>query len=114
MQAEHRRDRRRIGGDRVNPFSILMFCFSGALLLYAGVLALAKNPDLIPRSHAVQMKDPKAYARAFAGMIALAALAPLGSGLYGLVSVPLGAFMLIPNFAACIWIGTRVYKDTFS
>ena len=31
------------------PLSILMLCFSGMLLLYAGLLALTKDYKLIPR-----------------------------------------------------------------
>ena len=35
----------------MNPFSILMFCFSGALFLYAVLLYITKDYKLIPRGY---------------------------------------------------------------
>ena len=46
-----------------NGFSILMLFFSGMLYLYAGLLALTKDPSLIPRQEKVRTPDAKAYAR---------------------------------------------------
>ena len=45
------------------PYTILMFVFSIALLLYAGLLALTKNYDLLPvRARiSVNPKNKKAY-----------------------------------------------------
>ena len=94
----------------MSPFSILMFCFAGALLLYAGLLALTKDYSLIPRGYATQPKDKRAYALAFAKAIAVTALAPLGSGIYGLFSTTLGLVMLFVNFPLCIWIGTLFFR----
>ena len=94
----------------MSPFSILMFCFAGALLLYAGLLALTKDYGLIPRGYATQPKDKKAYTLAFAKAIAVAALAPLGSGIYGLLSTALGLVMLLINLPLCIWIGTLFFR----
>lgn len=95
----------------MNPFSILMFCFSGALLLYAALLALTKDYGLIPRGYAVKPKDSRAYAAAFARMIALVALAPLGGGIYALIDPALGAVMLGLGFVVCIWAGTGMFRD---
>lgn len=95
----------------MNPFSILMFIFSGALLLYAGLLALTKDYALIPRGDAVAPRDKAAYVRAFAKAIAVAALAPMSAGFIALFSPALGGIMLVSNFASCIWIGTLFFRD---
>ena len=39
-------------------FSALVFCFSELLLLYAGLLALAKDSQFIPRHDYARMKNP--------------------------------------------------------
>ena len=61
-------------------FSILMFIFSGILLLYAGLMALTKNYDMLPvRARvSVKPKDKRAYAVQLAKVIALVAAAPGG------------------------------------
>ena len=93
----------------MQPFSILMFCFSGAILLYAGLLALTKDYQLIPRGHATDPKDKRAYAAAFARVMAVVALAPLSGGIYGLFNVTLGFVALLVSFPVCIWIGVRLF-----
>ena len=40
-------------------YSIMMFCMAGGLLLYAGLLALAKDPMLIPKHWAAKMDNKK-------------------------------------------------------
>lgn len=92
------------------PFSILMFIFSGALLLYAGLLALTRDISLIPRSEMMQVKDKRAYAAAFAKTLAVVALAPMSGGFYGLFNEGLGAAMLLMGFPVCIWIGVWLFK----
>ena len=90
-------------------FSILLFCFAGMLLLYAGLLALGKDPKMIPRHYAAQMKDPKAYTRQIAKVIALVATAPLHSGIVGLFLGPgVAAVVLVVGIILCIWLGTRL------
>ena len=93
----------------MNPFSILMLCFSGMLFLYAGLLWLTKDPGLIPRSEMAAIEDRRAYAGTFAKTMALVALAPLGSGFYGLFSTLLGLVMLFVNLALCIWASVRLF-----
>lgn len=93
-----------------NPFSILMFCFSGALILYAALLALTKDYRLIPRHYAVKVKDEKAYARKMAKVIALVAVAPLHCGLGAMFSVPLAMVVLVAEIIMAIWIGTEIMK----
>lgn len=87
-----------------------MFCFSAALLLYAGLLAVTRDTDLIPRTDAVKIDDKRAYAAAFAKVLVVVALAPMSGGFYGLFNVGLGAASLLVSFPVCIWIGVWVFK----
>ena len=93
-------------------YAILMFCLAGGLLLYAALLARAKDPTLIPRSYAAEMQDRRAYARQFARVIALVAAAPALSGLVALLTdAALPALLvLIGGLAVCIWLGVRRMK----
>ena len=93
-------------------FSILMFAFAGALLLYALILGLSKDIKMVPRSYAAQMKNPKAYARRLAQVIALTAAAPALSALDGLFRQgwrPLVTLFVV--LVICLWIGVRMMKD---
>ena len=96
----------------MNPFSILMFIFSGALLIYAGLLALTRNYNMIPRGYAANPADKRTYARAFAKTMAVVALAPLNGGYFALFSPMLGAVMLALSFIACIKIGADVFRKS--
>ena len=97
-----------------SAFSILMFIFSGALLLYAGLVAVF-GVTLILRHWAAEIKDEKAYARRFAKILALTALAPALSGVVGLLTdierSPLPALLtLILGIIAAIWLGVRLTR----
>ena len=70
----------------VRNASILILIFAAVLLLYALLLFCTGDASLIPREHAAKMKDKKAYARSFAGVLALVAAAPLIAGIVGLIS----------------------------
>ena len=94
-------------------FSILMFCFAGALLLYAGLLATEKRrPDLlIPRFHATagNVGNVVKYARRIAKIVALCALSPLLTGLVGLTGKYLIAgIVFVASLAAAIWLGVKL------
>ena len=67
--------------------SILMFIFAGALLLYAGLMAVTKDYNLLPLRARVSVKpkDKKAYTFQLAKVIALVAAAPALGGLAGLL-----------------------------
>ena len=96
-------------------FSILMFCFAGALLLYAGLLAVEKRrPDLlIPRYRASSgdMKNPIRYARRIAKIVALCALSPLLTGLVGLTGKYLiASIVFVVTLAGAIWLGVRITR----
>ena len=95
-------------------FSILMFCFAGALLLYAGLLAAEKRrPDLlIPRRVSVTKSElTVAYARRLAKIVALCALSPLLTGLVGLTGYYLIAgIVFVVTLAGAIWLGIKITR----
>ena len=96
-------------------YSIIMFCMAGGLLLYAGILALAKDPMLIPRHYAANMRNKKAYAMMFAKIIAMMAVPFAVSGILGLIwnadqtLVP-AIIVLIIGFIACLYLSTKIAK----
>ena len=59
-----------------HAYSILMFCFAGALLLYGILLVATKDSGLIPRADSAEMKDKKAYAAQFGKVICATSLMP--------------------------------------
>lgn len=95
----------------MHPFCILMLVFSGAILLYAGLVALTKDYNLIPRGYAAAPKDKQAYAVAFAKVLALVALSPLSAAIYGFFSLTLGAIMFPISLIVCICVGSQRFKD---
>lgn len=93
-------------------YSVFMFCFSAALLLYA--VAVRENPKLLPRSHAVKMKNPRKYARQFSKVIAIVALGPAFSAMVGLLAGPgVGLVVLVPACVVAVMLGIRYMKDQF-
>jgi threonine/homoserine/homoserine lactone efflux protein len=92
-------------------FSIIMFIFGGALLLYSGILALTKDYNLIARGHATKPKDKKRYALCFARTMAIVALSPIITGLAGLTgNVIITAAAGVVSFVLCIFIGVKTFK----
>ena len=94
----------------MNPFSILMFMFSGGLLLYAAILYLSKDVNMIPRNYAVKVTDKHRYATQFAKVIALVALAPAYGGIVGLFSTFWGLVAMITQMILAIYLGTKLMK----
>lgn len=94
----------------MNPFSILMFMFSGGLLLYAAILYLSKDVKMIPRDYAVKVTDKRRYAVQFAKVMALVALAPAYGGIVGLFSTFWGLVAMITQMILAIYLGTKLMK----
>ena len=92
----------------MKPFSILMFCFSGALFLYAVLLYTTKDYRLIPRGYASKPDDKKAYARQVAEIIALVAVAPAHCGYVAMASLGWSVVVLIVEMVLAIWVGTKI------
>ena len=92
--------------------SILMFIFSGAILLYALLLAWTKDIGLISRSYAAKIKNKKLYAVQFAKILAITAIAPALTGLAGTVTeniFVIGAVFVV-SFITCIITGVKLVK----
>ena len=92
----------------MNPFSIIMFCFSGAILLYAGIMGLTGDSSMLCKQWAVKTDDKKAYTRKVAKVLAITALAPALGGAVGLFSTMAGLIMLVIGFVAFIWLGVKI------
>ena len=93
-------------------FSILMLLFSAAILLYAALLGITKDYNLLPirARTSVKPKDPKAYAFQLSKVIALVALSPAAGGLVGLWSVLPGFVVMILVFIVTLWRGTKIME----
>ena len=96
-------------------YSILMFCMAAGLLLYAGLLALAKDPMLIPKHYAAKMKNKKAYAVMFAKITAMMALPFAVSGIVGLIwnaeqTLLPAIIVLIVGLVVCLYLSTKIAK----
>lgn len=96
-------------------YSILMFCFSACLFLYAGLLALTRDVGLVPKTYAAKIKNKKEYAKGIAKVVALTALAPLISGVVALFGdmdrmVLPALLVLIAGFIVFIYLGVKRMK----
>ena len=69
-------------------FSYMTIAFGAALLLYAGLLWLTKDVNLIPKNRTAAIRDPKHYAQSFALLILFLALAFISGGWVGLFAGP--------------------------
>lgn len=94
-------------------YSVLMGCFSAAILIYAGLMALTKDYKMLPiRSRqSVKPKDPKRYMTRLSKVVALVALSPALSSLVGLCNTTVAFIVLIATMIIFIVIGTRFMKD---
>ena len=96
----------------MNNAIILMFIFSGAILLYALLLAWTKDVGLIRRSYAAKMKNKRTYAVQFAKVLALTAIAPALTGLAGFVTenvLCLGLIFIV-SLIVCVRVGIKLMK----
>lgn len=95
-----------------NGYSVIMLIFSGALLLYAGLMALTKDYTLLPLRvrRAVKPKNRKQYVIMLSKIIALVATAPSLSALVGFWNIWAALVVLIAGTAAAIWLGIRLTK----
>ena len=96
-----------------NGFSILMFILAGALLLYALLLALTKNYNMLPAraTISVKPKNPKRYTVQLAKVIALVAVAIAIGAAVSLWNMLIGAIVMIAAVILAIWFGTKIVKN---
>ncbi len=95
-----------------HAYSIIMGIFAGALLIYAGLMALSKDYKMIPfRARAsVEPKDPKRYMFQLSKVIALVALSPGLSALVALWNTIAGVVVLFVSMILFIWLGTKIMR----
>lgn len=93
-------------------FSILMLCFAGMILIYALLLGLTKDLNMIPyrQRHAAKVTDKKAHAVKIAKILAITAAAPALGGLAGFISPAAGGIVIIAALPLCIWAGVKFVK----
>ena len=94
-------------------YSILMGIFAGALLLYAGWMALTKDYKILPfrARTSVKPKNPKKYMTQLAKVVALVACSPALSAVAGLWNMAAAIIILIVTGVLFIWIGTRFMRN---
>lgn len=93
-------------------FSILMFIFAGALLLYAGLMALTKDYKMLPyrARQSVKPKNSEKYMVQLAKIVALvAAMIAIGAAV-ALWNGAVGGFVMVVGVIAALWCGTRIIK----
>ncbi len=90
-----------------------MFIFAGAVLLYAGILAVTKDYNMLPyRSRvSVKPKNPKKYAVQLAKAIALVAVAIAAGAAVSLWNIAAGAVVMIVGVIAALWASTKIVKN---
>lgn len=93
-------------------YSILMAIFSGAILFYAGLMALFKDYKILPlrARSSVKPKNEKVYMSHLAKVIALTSSAPALSALVGLWNMVAAFIVLIAAFIVSIWLGTKIMR----
>ena len=93
-------------------YSILMSIFAGAILLYAGMMALFKDYKMLPlrARTSVKPKNEKLYMVQLAKAVALVALAPALSALAGLWNMIAAIVVLIVSAVLFLWLGTKIMR----
>ncbi len=81
--------------------SIFMLIFAGAIFLYALLLALTKDINLIMRHHTANITNKRDYAVKFAKILVFVSIAPALSGIIGLLTDS-AFFMVIALIAGLI------------
>lgn len=96
-------------------YSILMGVFSLALLIYAAMMAINKDYEMLPYRAKVSVnpKDPELYMTQLAKVIALVALAPALSAIIGLWNKGIAFIALILLTVLFIWRGTKMMEDLY-
>ena len=96
-------------------YSILMGIFSLVLLIYAAIMAISKNYEMLPYRAKVSVnpKDPELYMTRLAKVIALVALAPALSAIIGLWNKAVAFIILILLTILFIWKGTKMMEDMY-
>ena len=94
-------------------FSIFMFIFAGAVLLYALILGITKDYNMLPYRARVSVKpkNPKQYAVMLAKAIALVAAAIALGAAVSLWNISAGVILMLVGTIAAIWASTKIVKN---
>ena len=93
-------------------FSILMFIFAAAILLYAALMAITKDYNILPTraTMSVKPKDEKAYMTRLAKVIALVAVVPVLTGVAAFWNAIVAVFVFVIGLVAACWAGAKMMK----
>ena len=93
-------------------FSILMFIFAGVILLYAALMALTKDYNMLPyrARNSVKPKNPKAYMVELAKIVALTGVAIAVGAAVALWNPMFGAVVMIAGVILALWAGTKIIR----
>ena len=94
-------------------FSILFLIFAAAIFLYAAILAITKDYNLLPyrAQVSVKPKNPKKYTVQLAKIVALVGLAIVAGAVVSLWNAFIGVAVMIVGMIAAIWYGTKSVKN---
>ena len=95
-----------------NGFSILMFFFAGALALYAAIMAITKDYNILPvrAQIPVSPENPKKYMLQMAKITALVAIAIALGAAISLWNWLAGLIVMLLGVIGAIWAGTKIIK----
>ena len=95
-----------------NGFPILMLLFAGALLLYAALMAVKKDYNMLPyrATQSFKPKHPEKYMVQLAKIVSLVAVMIAVGALIALWNAAIGAIVMVVGVVVAIWCGTKIIK----
>ncbi len=92
-----------------NAFSILMFFFSGALLVYAALMAITKDYKILPYHSRVSFKpkEPEKYMVKLAKIVAIVAMIIAIGAAIALWNKGVGAVVMISGVIVVLCVGAK-------
>jgi len=100
-------------------YPIMSAAFGALMLIYAAVLGRSKDPEMVPKMHAVDTADPKNYASLVSRILAWISAGPLASAaLYmilpeGAMRLPVSLFILFGGLSLTIWRGFHIMRGEY-
>lgn len=93
-------------------FSIFMFIFAAAILLYAALMAITKDYSMLPyrARRSVKPKHPEKYMVQLSKIVALAALAIALGAAVALWNMAAGAVVMVAGVILVLWAGTKIIQ----
>lgn len=94
-------------------FSILFFIFAAAILLYALLMAVTKDYNMLPYRARVSVEpgNPERYMVQLAKAVALVGAAIGIGAAVGLWNAAAGVIVMIAGTVAALWGGTKIVKN---